>query len=361
MKSLNGIRGIAAICIAYIYHYKNHFGFRPMTDFPVVGGTLNWIYEYGWIFVELFFYISGFAMYLSYYDRIKSTDINFKQYFTKRIVRIFPLFWFTTIFVWAIQWYNIFTRGSSFIVQVNDLHHLLLNIFGIQCMDGLSSAQSFNAPGWFLTPLFACYIIFYGLSKKICKEDKFIYYCIIVVFGGVFIGRTGTFLMIPFLSASMGWAYAAFFMGVLFAYFVKKNSIPDKSSAKYTLLGFLLIGLWVMSYKYNLLGDFATTFIFILCTGVIFIAIYSNLMKRLLEIKILQFLGKISFSIYLWNFPTDAVFDLINSKFGIFDYSSIRFWCLHLLVSLLIACISNYLLEPFITQKVIKRLGVEYQ
>lgn len=69
-KGLDGLRGITALIIAYIYHYKNEFNnCRPMINCKI-GNCIDWLYEYGWLGVELFIYISGFVMYISYYEKI---------------------------------------------------------------------------------------------------------------------------------------------------------------------------------------------------------------------------------------------------------------------------------------------------
>lgn len=355
--SLDGIRGIAAVIIAYFAHYNNSFGGnRPLARF-LDSTFIDSLHGNGaQVWVEMFFCLSGFVIFQAYFDRIidETQPLLFKDYLYKRVIRIFPLFWLTTLVAWGLQWFNLFTTGENFLMGENDLHHLFLSIFGLHNISGVVTAPSFNSPAWFLSSVMVCYVIFYVLARVLKKN--FIYGCVGMVIFGTIVVHSYLLADIPFIGLSMGRGYLAFFWGVLLAMFVRHHE--GKSRIIPLVIGGVLLFLWLWCFYFRegLLGDFYTTATFYACTGIVFIAIYSNIIRKILCLKLFQVLGKISFSIYLWNFPTDIVFGMIQRYFDCFDYASVRFWGLHLIVSLALAVLSNYVIEPAFTKQVKKLL-----
>lgn len=65
-------------------------------------------------------------------------------------------------------------------------------------------------------------------------------------------------------------------------------------------------------------------------------------------------LAQVKYSIYLWNFPKDIVFNMIDKNYNIFDFSKFIWWLIHLIVSLIFAIISDVFLEPVIGKKIEK-------
>ena len=351
-KSLDGIRGIAAVMIAYFAHYNNSFGGERPLARAFNSSFIDSLHGNGaQVWVELFFCLSGFVIYQAYFTRIidEAQPMRFSEYFYKRVVRIFPLFWLTTLVAWAVQWFNLLTRGENFLMGENDLHHLFMNLLGLHNISGVVTGPSFNAPAWFLSSVMVCYVIFYVLARGLKKN--FIYGCIGMVIFGTIVVHSYLLADIPFIGLSMGRGYLSFFWGVLLVMFVRHHEGKDKKIP--IIVGAVLVALWVWCFyfKSGLLGDFYTTATFYVCTGTVLLAVYSEILRRILEWKPFQILGKISFSIYLWNFPTDAVFDMINRYFKCFDYASVWFWVLHTVVSLAIALLSGYLIEPVLNRK----------
>lgn len=81
IKSIQYLRGIAAVLVV-LFHASNAL----MTHFTQ--GAKNY-FTWGEAGVDLFFIISGFIMVYITYNK----DISFKNFFLKRIIRIYPVFW----------------------------------------------------------------------------------------------------------------------------------------------------------------------------------------------------------------------------------------------------------------------------
>ena len=83
---LDLLRFLAALAVAFFFHYIIVFGESPLSG-NIVGDALN---KYGGYVVELFYIISGFVMYTAYSERIREGKTNFTKYLTDRVVRLYP-------------------------------------------------------------------------------------------------------------------------------------------------------------------------------------------------------------------------------------------------------------------------------
>ncbi len=105
--SLNGIRAIAALMV-FIYHteiIKSQLGIFNLSDFTFIKRSGN-------LGVTLFFVLSGFLItYLLLREKHLKKTINIWQFYMRRILRIWPLYFlliFLTIF------YNIYINDEAF-------------------------------------------------------------------------------------------------------------------------------------------------------------------------------------------------------------------------------------------------------
>ena len=95
LPTLDGIRGIA-IMMVMLCHFTNHG--LPTT---VVGKIVRRTFEAGWSGVDLFFVLSGFLITGILYDS-KSQEHYFRNFYARRTLRIFPLYYGFLIFVFGI-------------------------------------------------------------------------------------------------------------------------------------------------------------------------------------------------------------------------------------------------------------------
>lgn len=83
--SLDGLRGIAAFAVV-IFHRRAWFG--PDNGEHVVG--------HAYLAVDFFFMLSGFVLASSYQERLR-LDMSFGDFFTRRIIRLYPLVVFSVM------------------------------------------------------------------------------------------------------------------------------------------------------------------------------------------------------------------------------------------------------------------------
>ena len=97
IKSIEGVRGIAALLVA-LYHLK-------------IGSEYFALIRNGYLFVDLFFVLSGFVIAAAYGNAIRNaTDLRY--FILRRIGRLFPLLVFSTI---------VFVLGANAIVLAKKL------------------------------------------------------------------------------------------------------------------------------------------------------------------------------------------------------------------------------------------------
>ncbi|HSB94527.1 MAG TPA: acyltransferase, partial [Flavitalea sp.] len=89
-KNLNGFRFLAAsgVIITHIELYKARVGAPNIWQHPLV-------FELGSAAVDFFFVLSGFLItYLLLEEKKQFKKINFRLFYTRRILRIWPLYYF---------------------------------------------------------------------------------------------------------------------------------------------------------------------------------------------------------------------------------------------------------------------------
>src|SRR6478735_4462608 len=86
LKGLNGIRAIAALAVVF-----SHLGLSQL-DFGIPTKNSIDLAGYG---VSIFFSLSGFLItYLLLIEKERFGDIQIRQFYVRRILRIWPLYYF---------------------------------------------------------------------------------------------------------------------------------------------------------------------------------------------------------------------------------------------------------------------------
>ncbi|MGE0312458.1 MAG: acyltransferase family protein [Lautropia sp.] len=162
IRSIEGLRGIAALMVALFHAYV----YRLWGGFPA-----SWpVLQHAWLFVDLFFVISGFVMVAVYHDALKS-GVSIAAYMVRRFYRLYPLHIVTTALVLAtgfgvqstklvLSWFGISTGiNPPFAVDLFDLKVFILDLFLLQGM-GIIRMEIHNFPAWSISVEFWMYLVF---------------------------------------------------------------------------------------------------------------------------------------------------------------------------------------------------------
>lgn len=341
ISSLDGIRALA-ITLVLGYHFQ----------IPFFSG--------GFIGVDLFFVLSGYLITLQLLKEIKiSQTINIKLFWKKRFNRLYP-----GIFALIIPVIGIYMikHPSSPLKIIKDA---LAGILGVSnwwnLIQKVPYADIFTKPSplkhfWSLAVEAQFYLIFplllLVLYKKVKNKKKMlgvlalISLCSIISMS-VWYSPTG----IDRSYYGTDTRIFSLLFGSMFAFIWAPSKLKDKLTSHYqhildytaiVILGILLI--MVMSINENMRFLYYGGFVLISLLGVILIGIsvHSGTKTFLFfSHPILSWLGKRSYSIYLWHYPIIVLFTPLKAS-GIYRTLVI---ILELLLTLVIADISFRLIE----------------
>lgn len=148
LKGLDGLRGIAACVVAFGFHAQFMFAQGVVT--PGVGGPIaQWLRDYGWTAVDLFFVLSGFVFAHVYLANERYARISLREFAVARIARLYPLHIATLLFC-AVAPAALPNDGPGAFIA-----HLLM----VQALFS-PAGHTFNGPAWSISIEALCYLIF---------------------------------------------------------------------------------------------------------------------------------------------------------------------------------------------------------
>ena len=162
IRSIEGLRGVAALLVALFHAYV----YSKWGGFPASSGVL----QHAWLFVDLFFVISGYVMAAAYSDRLDTRRSAF-GYMIRRFFRLYPLHIVTTatalLAVIGIQTAKLVLAHQGIRVgneepfgfEFFDLKLLGLDVLLLQGV-GIMRKEIHNYPSWSISVEFWLYLMF---------------------------------------------------------------------------------------------------------------------------------------------------------------------------------------------------------
>ncbi|MGL5643149.1 MAG: acyltransferase family protein [Paraclostridium sp.] len=347
IKFLDGLRGISAL-IVVISHYIQVF-------YPsVYNGNLDSLHTKNNI--ELFFYKTPLNLFLNanfsvciffvlsgYVLSIKFFKYNNRRIIASAILKrylrlVIPVFSVLTL-SYLMYKFNVFHLGDvSLITKTDIMNRYLINYSYIDIIKQslfqvfLFDIETYNAVLWTMKYEFiGSFIVFFILTSfSYCKYKKTIFISLIIVFFNSY--------------------YLGFILGSVIAYITTNKDFEFKNS---TLIFLLFLSLFWGSYPYYqgyslIYYQFKgiNNFVFFHTLGgtlLVFVIINFKKIQDILSSKIIIFLGKISFSLYLVHFI------FINSIASYIFLKSIQTFNYHIsfLISFSISLIFSIIVAHF--------------
>ena len=288
IRKLNTLRGLAAL-IVFVTHFSDITNWLD----GVLGGGAG---AYG---VMLFFLLSGFLMAYLYLDK-GFDSANIIRYFLARAGRVLPLF-----MVIVVSSYFLSQTDNNFLYNIPDLNHLfghLLLVYGDSVL-------------WSIPPEIQFYFIFVLFWAFAKNRTGYIYIAIVAVMISLFFTNFpriyGDINGIPYNFFNVLRSLPLFFVGVLFGMHYRSLKIPSYLRKHWFILALCLIPLMYpeltpitsdasrkMWLSYEILLVMSAVFF---C--VVFLVPDNNI---LLANRLGDFIGKISYSLYLLHMPVIA-------------------------------------------------------
>jgi len=298
IKSLTGVRGVAALVVAVHHFISKYF----INDFAERSSD-SWLdymafnfANHGYLMVELFFILSGFVLALSY-DRKLSEGITktlYRQFMIKRFSRVYPLYFFSTL-----VYFFIFNLDKIRHIEVLFVNFLFFELW-------FPKAYTLNNVSWSLCTEWFLYMMFpFMLIKNHLFKNKIPLLFIIAIL---------VFILAPILNTQK-----LYDDNVPFTLFELRMS--NGTGALLRCLGSYIVGLaiyLIYKHKQNYVYFLGKYWYIVLSLIIIFYGIdksdiildilfgllilsltQMNKLSGFFSSKVMYFLGLISYSIYL--------------------------------------------------------------
>lgn len=295
---LDAVRGVAAIGIAIFWHYQH---FAPEV-FPF-SSKGYWFYHYGYLCVDLFFVLSGFVFSYVYGERLRKRMISAAEFACLRFSRLYPLAAVTLIAILLLQSIRTGLGLGAFIYDKNDVYHFLLNLLFLQNV-GLEEGFSFNGPSWSISCEALAYVLFFLVLHYAGRRP----WGLFAFFPLVGIVVRCCHLDVPFLNDEVSRVYISFFAGV-FSYRV--HLLLQRRSPIWGWMPLLVVlCLTTIGVRFGHAGygtQWQVIYMAVLFPCVVLSVLHVPPLAWIGGLPPLRYLGRISYSLYLWHFPVQCL------------------------------------------------------
>lgn len=291
-RDINGLRAIAVMAVV-LYHF----------NIPYIQG--------GFIGVDVFFVISGFLMTGIITRRVDKSEFSFLSFYLDRCRRIIPALFVTCLAVAVVGYYFVVPTDYESLGK-----HIYNSIIFSSNINYFQEVSYFDADAklkwllhtWSLSVEWQFYILypFFIFFANLFGGRKLVNLVVAAIFATSFFysvyasiyDKSAAFYLIY----SRGWEMAAGGLVYLFPYL-----LSNLAGARTKLAGLLIILLSIILIDSSQAWPGALAFIPV-AGACLFISSHRN-NSTILDFSPFQFLGKISYSVYLWHWPIVVFID----------------------------------------------------
>ncbi|MBX3595252.1 acyltransferase [Sphingomonas sp.] len=293
----NAIRGFAALGV-FVYHLQLERGYL------VPLGLFEPAVRRGYVWVDLFFILSGFVVSLSYQERLARLHWRpFARFMIARIGRIFPVHLLALLYLAALV---IGIEGSYWLLgwpshwhplswsQIGDLtlQAALLQVWSRE------ATLSWNIPAWSISAEMHIYLLFPLLAALLAHKRQ----AAILLLGAVAVAVYGFILLrYPDLDILSAFALLRCLAGFSLGMVLQNLKGAVRLGARWVTLAQLIAIGAIAAILLSALHDVLLVPAFALLVAST--ASDRGLVARAAHGSALQWLGDISYSVYLLNFP----------------------------------------------------------
>lgn len=304
LKGIDFLRGVAVLCVA-IYHFFVLLGLAKNPVFP-------YIHFFGQFGVSLFFVISGYLIYRSvtHYFATKPYTYGIVRYTLHRIFRIVPAYYANLFVVLLIAFY---TYGEAFVRTPNFLPSLLTHLTFTSYFVYKDAGYGINGAYWTLDIEMLWYIVAPLLFLYVKKPLMLMLLAIpnLTYLYGLDHGWFDTLLhldnrapnypiVLYYLSFQLP-GQLIYFLGGIFVFLYAKRTLPFSLTTRYAFFATIFAFFLYLSTTTPMFQSFLfrNVMLFVIVVS-IFVLFYDITPKGF---KLVEKIGLISYSIYLWHMP----------------------------------------------------------
>ena len=311
-EKINHLRALAAFWI-FVFHYYQFIAHSFFTPLKSLNPFLLLVYH-GYFFVYLFFILSGFLLAKTY-----TKQLNLKSFFSKRFIRIFPAY-----YLCLAVYYLVFSTGipSSKVLGFVFSHNIAVYPNPLRHL-------------WFINRLLECYLCFpilWWITQKMGRLSLLLIYLLCLLASGYWVMHYQITLLDHYFSLIL--CLSHFILGILVAggRFHSKHLYAAVVISLIFFFGILLWlhqEIWRAPLAHTWISMIWLNFIALFFAIIIKTYLSSTISLPYILSKILQKLGNISYSFYLYHYLVLVIF-VIHREY-LTAYASINFIGLFLL------------------------------
>jgi peptidoglycan/LPS O-acetylase OafA/YrhL len=299
------LRGLAALGVSLISDYQ-HFGGEPST-YPFIDlKAVHWLYGNGWLFVDLFFLLSGVVLTYRYLEPLGSGSLDGRRFLSRRMSRLYPLHVAALCVCAAVEW-TLAARHQPPVIYAgnNDLYHFTLQLTYLHTF--FERGWSFNEPSWCVSGEVLVYLLFFIYARR--YRTQYVAIALTMIFVGMATQQPSWTL--PILNSQLGRALVGFFFGSLG--FLAMRELDRRGHgvrfgwACLAALAAICLLASLIGYQ-EFVGTTPLPYVLTVFPLVIFASLRVPPLARLLSLRPLTFLGDVSYAVYLIHVPLQMIF-----------------------------------------------------
>lgn len=292
ITKLDGLRGVFSLMVVF-YHYPAEYISESFHQ--------NFLVSKSYLFVDFFFVLSGFVIAYNYDAAIYSRKA-FWEFMKKRFIRLYPLLLFSTLICFAVfflfrfffsQYVN---PEGGYLKYAYDTANTLLFLNSTPLLD---NGSGMNYPSWSISAEMIAYIFYALVTLFFAAKYKREVLLVSILVGVVFLSTR------EFTGIDGNYNFIRGIVGFNIGYFVWLSRQVNLKINNYWELFLCLLFVSVFYFMNSVLDPILTD-VYEACLiplffgGAIFLLLHSDgVVSRLMDTPLFQFLGKISYSIYL--------------------------------------------------------------
>lgn len=300
-EALDGLRGVAAFFVIFHHiRWTNH-----------TFGTA--LVENGYLMVDLFFILSGFVIAASYFERLNDGAAA-RDFMILRVFRVYPLHLFLLLGLVCLELAKYATPASMTAdgpFTANSPQSLAANLLLVHAWDVLPRL-TWNLPSWSISAEFGAYIAFAVImASGLGRRPGFWTVATCVAIAG--------YVALAFANGSLDLTYqlglprclCGFAIGVFLHRSVKVRVSERAPYADLAIFVAMVVAMALIQ------GAAALLVVGLMVLLVIALRDDEGALARILRSRPLQFLGLISYSVYMVHVPVRIVFMNLMKHFGV--------------------------------------------
>lgn len=355
-------------------------GLRAVAFLIVIGFHTD-LLPFGWMGVQLFFVISGYlitGILIRMKEMLPAREF-FLKFYTRRFLRIFPLYYFYLIllFMGSTWLLPIFNKPKIIQVILDQVAFAALYVYNFYCVSIWYQDTYFLGHLWSLSVEEQFYVfwplLIFLIDEKYLKKAFLAGMVAGPVFRILIVWMYEARVFEMFSNPALHPVYTMPFSHIdafAFGAYISRFSIPNARkqllvlSVAVPLIGYaaqfaahgVLPPLLTLGYEDSMLDSYQNIWGYSLLNYLFMVIIYcvanEKMFLRFLDWKPLQYLGKISYGLYVYHFPVIWITGQAFKQVQFGGYSTLGLATFSLLGTVVVASISYYFLEkPFLQLK----------